>query len=152
MSPPSLSPLFSSLPLVAPNSSALPTLQVKAVHEAFINNGANVIETNTFSANRFCLHRYGLTNIAEINAAGVKIALEAAADGGKGTIVAGAVGPTGEGTGFIDDEKAKEIEEALAEQVGAVNDGRILPPVTPTPPPNPRPETLKRFELRALKE
>lgn len=85
--------------------------KVKAVHLAFIEAGANVIETNTFSANKFALGRYGLQNVAEINAAGVKIAQEAVAESGKGVWVAGAVGPTGEGAGFLDDDKAEEIHE-----------------------------------------
>ena len=85
--------------------------KVKAVHLAFIEAGANVIETNTFAANKFALGRYGLQNVAEINHAGVEIAKEAVAESGKGAWVAGAVGPTGEGAGFLDDDKAEEIKE-----------------------------------------
>jgi hypothetical protein len=45
---------------------------------------------------------------------------QAAAEGGKGTIVAGAVGPTGEGAGFIDDEKGAEIAAAFRTQIHAL--------------------------------
>jgi methionine synthase I (cobalamin-dependent) len=97
---------------------------------------------------RYCLQRFGIDNVAEINAAGVRIAKEvvtpamnpgaavwswrfgsgqAAAEGGKGTIVAGAVGPTGEGAGFIDDEKGAEIAAAFRTQVQALV-------ATPRPP------------------
>lgn len=40
------------------------------------------------------LGKYGLQDVAEINAAGVRIAKEAVAESGKGVWVAGAVGPT----------------------------------------------------------
>ncbi|EKX53845.1 hypothetical protein GUITHDRAFT_100810 [Guillardia theta CCMP2712] len=99
--------------------------KVKAVHLSFIEAGANIIETNTFGANKFALARYGLTNVVEINQAGVKIAQEAVAESGKGTIIAGAVGPTGEGTGFIDDDKAKEIALAYEVQIKAMVDAGV---------------------------
>ena len=99
--------------------------KVKAVHLAFIEAGANVIETNTFAANKFALGRYGLQNVAEINHAGVKIAQEAVAESGKGAWVAGAVGPTGEGAGFLDDDKAEEIKEVRhGLQLGLSGNGR----------------------------
>jgi len=94
--------------------------KVKAVHLAFIEAGANVIETNTFGANKFTLGKYGLQNVAKINTAGVEIAKEAVAESGKGVWVAGAVGPTGEGAGFIDDDKVVEITEAYTVQIKAM--------------------------------
>jgi len=94
--------------------------KVKDVHKSFIEAGANVIETNTFGANKFALARFGLQNIAEINTAGVRIAKEAVAESGKAAWVAGAVGPTGEGAGFIDDDKALEIADALTVQIKAM--------------------------------
>ena len=88
---------------------------------------------------RFCLQRFGIDNVAEINAAGVRIAKEvgcfysrvaqqpcsvsfkqAASECGKGTIVAGAVGPTGEGSGFIDEDKCAEIADAFRTQLTAL--------------------------------
>lgn len=51
------------------------------VHRAYVAAGSNVIQTNTFSAHRSGLERYGLGDkVAEINRAGAKIALQAAGD------------------------------------------------------------------------
>lgn len=49
----------------------------------------------------------------------MRVAKEAALEGGKGTIIAGAVGPTGEGAGFIDDDKQAELSAAYEEQISA---------------------------------
>ena len=51
---------------------------VQAVHRAYIAAGAEVIETNTFAANRVRLATYGLERqVRDINFRGVKIAREA---------------------------------------------------------------------------
>ncbi|CAM2065089.1 bifunctional homocysteine S-methyltransferase/methylenetetrahydrofolate reductase [Sulfidibacter corallicola] len=66
---------------------------VKQVHEDYIAAGADVIETNTFGANRVRLKVFGVENELErINAAGVQIAREAA---GSNKYVAGSIGPLG---------------------------------------------------------
>lgn len=66
--------------------------KIKIVHCAYIVAGAQIIETNTFGANEISLKRFGLEDkVEEINAAGVRIAKEAAA--GKNVYVAGSVGP-----------------------------------------------------------
>src|ERR1700689_3683383 len=51
---------------------------ILAVHEEYLQAGAEILETNTFGANRFRLARHGLAGkVAEINAAGVKLARKA---------------------------------------------------------------------------
>ena len=93
---------------------------VRAVHEAYIDAGATIIETNTFGASPLKLDHYGLTDrMAELNAAAVKIAKAAAAERAK---VAGSMGPTGrfiEPLGDLDFEEAygafKAQAKALAE-------------------------------------
>jgi methionine synthase I (cobalamin-dependent)/5,10-methylenetetrahydrofolate reductase len=66
---------------------------VKRVHEQYVEAGADLVETNTFGANRLKLSKYGLANeVGRINEAGVKLAKEAAA--GK-VLVAGSIGPLG---------------------------------------------------------
>ncbi|RPJ07238.1 MAG: bifunctional homocysteine S-methyltransferase/methylenetetrahydrofolate reductase, partial [Spirochaetaceae bacterium] len=53
---------------------------VQAIHEEYIAAGAEVIETNTFGANKYKLARYGLEErVQAINKAGVKIARDAVA-------------------------------------------------------------------------
>src|SRR5579871_678277 len=51
---------------------------ILSVHEEYLQAGAEIIETNTFGANRFRLGRHGLSGkVAEINAAGVRLARKA---------------------------------------------------------------------------
>ncbi|WP_139489472.1 bifunctional homocysteine S-methyltransferase/methylenetetrahydrofolate reductase [Brevibacillus dissolubilis] len=70
---------------------------VREVHTAYYNAGARMLETNTFSANRDSLSRYGLeSKVTKINMAAVQIAREAARDdafvvGAMGSIIAGRV-------------------------------------------------------------
>src|SRR5258708_23527954 len=48
---------------------------ILSIHEDYLQAGAEILETNTFGANRFRLTRHGLASkVAEINAAGVKLA------------------------------------------------------------------------------
>lgn len=66
---------------------------VERIHREYIGAGADVIETNTFGANRFKLKLHGLdSRLAEINRTGAQIARRAADEG---AIVAGAIGPLG---------------------------------------------------------
>lgn len=89
---------------------------VRGIHEANIEAGAEVITTNTFSANRVLLGRYGAADrTPEINAAGVRLAREASQ--GR-AIVAGAVGPTGEGLGVMTRAQEEIVRETLGEQIG----------------------------------
>src|SRR5271170_5994023 len=75
---------------------------ILSVHEEYLQAGAEIIETNTFGANRFRLARHGLAGkVAEINAAGVRLARQAvdrlkekqAPDAEVAAWVAGSVGP-----------------------------------------------------------
>jgi methionine synthase / methylenetetrahydrofolate reductase(NADPH) len=66
---------------------------VAEVHQAYVRAGADVIETNTFGANRVRLTPFGLGDrVKAINAQGAKIARHAARDE---VFVAGAIGPLG---------------------------------------------------------
>ena len=73
---------------------------IAEIHEAYLEAGADIIETNTFNAQRISMSDYGMEEQAyEINLAAARIA-RAAADKwtkktpGKPRFVAGAVGPT----------------------------------------------------------
>src|SRR5262245_36831089 len=73
-------------------NTAQPDL-VLGVHQQYVRAGADVIETNTFGANRIKLGSFGLDrSLHEINVAGVKLAQRAAGDQ---AYVAGAIGPLG---------------------------------------------------------
>lgn len=57
---------------------------IEKIHQDYIRAGADVIQTNTYSANAHKLARYGLENrVAEFNKAAIKIAKKAAAPGGQ---------------------------------------------------------------------
>src|SRR6185436_7593666 len=52
---------------------------VKKIHSDYVEAGAQVIETNTFGANRFRLERHGLVGeVRRFNLAGAQIAREVA--------------------------------------------------------------------------
>ena len=66
---------------------------VENVHREYVRAGADVLETNTFGANRIKLGSFGLADkLREINLAGVQIARRAAGDR---AYVAGSIGPLG---------------------------------------------------------
>lgn len=68
---------------------------VRAIHTKFIEAGADLIETNTFSATTIAQGDYHMQDIAaEIAAAGARLAREAADAAGKPVGVLGAIGPT----------------------------------------------------------
>jgi methionine synthase / methylenetetrahydrofolate reductase(NADPH) len=91
---------------------------VVSLHASFIAAGAELIETNTFGANRHKLRsRFLEDEVAAINEAGVKLAREAREISGRDVYVAGSIGPLGEGL-----DKA-ERGPVFAEQA-ALLDGR----------------------------
>ena len=96
---------------------------VASVHRAYVDAGADVIETNTFGANRVKLGSYGLSGrSAEINAAAARIAGECAGDG---VLVAGSVGPTGRLLCPLGPLGFDEAFEAFREQILALCEGGV---------------------------
>jgi methionine synthase I (cobalamin-dependent)/5,10-methylenetetrahydrofolate reductase len=68
------------------------------VHQAYIEAGAQIIETNTFGANRFKLAPLGLGDeVQRLNSRGVKIAREAREAASRDILIAGSIGPLGIG-------------------------------------------------------
>jgi methionine synthase / methylenetetrahydrofolate reductase(NADPH) len=87
---------------------------VGEVHRAYVRAGAEVIETNTYGANRVKLARYGLeAEVEAINAAGARVA-RSAANGG--ACVAGAIGPLGLRIEPYGPTSLAEAEELFREQ------------------------------------
>jgi methionine synthase / methylenetetrahydrofolate reductase (NADH) len=93
---------------------------VVTLHTSFIRAGADLIETNTFGANRRKLAQLYLEDELErINGAGVKLAREAREVAGREVFIAGSIGPLGDAQGLSADQRA----EIFAEQA-AILDGR----------------------------
>jgi methionine synthase / methylenetetrahydrofolate reductase (NADH) len=94
---------------------------VVKLHVGFIQAGADVIETNTFGANRSKLAaNYLEDELHAINSSAVKLAREAREISGRDVFIAGSIGPLGEtGRGVT----AAERKEIFAEQA-AVLEGR----------------------------
>jgi len=67
---------------------------VKEIHKQYLKAGADIIETNTFNAQKVSLADYGMQALAyEMNLAAAKVAKEAVKESGKQAWVAGALGP-----------------------------------------------------------
>jgi homocysteine S-methyltransferase len=103
---------------------------ILAVHEEYLQAGAEVLETNTFGANRFRLARHGLAGkVAEINAAGVRLARQAVdhlKDKQAGEAwVAGAVGPLGVRLEPLGKTGLDEARAAFAEQIRALTEAGV---------------------------
>jgi len=83
-------PLDRSLPELNLSRPAL----VRDLHAAYVSAGSQILQTNTFGANRLRLAGAGLDDsVSEINIAGARLAREAAQRAGHPVLVAGSVGP-----------------------------------------------------------
>ena len=86
---------------------------VLSLHLGFIRAGAELIETNTFGANRHKLRTHFLEDeVKAINEAGVKIARDAREVSGRDVFIAGSIGPLGEIGARRDDREELFTEQA----------------------------------------
>ena len=96
---------------------------VRDIHREYIQSGADIIETNTFGANRYKLKKFGLEDkVAEINRTGALVARETA---GKEIFVAGSIGPLGLKIEPWGPTSVEEAEEAFYEQAEALLEGGV---------------------------
>jgi homocysteine S-methyltransferase len=96
---------------------------VGEVHHAYVRAGADVIETNTFGANRIKLGAFGLADeVAAINLQGARIARQSGRDG---VYVAGAIGPLGIRIEPWGKTGVDEAEEFFREQARALLEGGV---------------------------
>lgn len=94
---------------------------VREVHAAYVKAGAEVVETNTFGANRPKLTQYGLEGqVAAINTRAAQLAREAA---GEQRLVAGAVGPLGLRLEPYGPTSREEARGYFREQMAALAEG-----------------------------
>ncbi len=96
---------------------------VAEVHQAYARAGADVIETNTFGANRVKLAAFGLADrLHAINVQGARIARHAARDS---VYVAGAIGPLGIRVEPWGKTGVDEAEEYFRQQARALVEGGV---------------------------
>lgn len=94
---------------------------VAEVHRAYIEAGADAIETNSFGANRFKLAEHGLERqVTAINAAAVSLARRVISGSFKSLLLAGSVGPLGVRLAPLGRVKKGQAEAAFAEQISAL--------------------------------
>lgn len=109
---------FDELNLSAPET-------VKGIHRDYIDSGAELIETNTFGANRFKLSIHNLERrLAEVNRTGASLAREAVRASGRSVFVAGSMGPIGRPMTPLGTVTPEEVRDAFAEQAAALVEGR----------------------------
>ncbi len=100
---------------------AAPQLITK-IHTAYLKAGARVLTTNTFGANRLRMKEFGLEEkFAEINAAAIRIAREAAADR---AWVAASMGPIGQALAPVGRLEPGQAFAAFKEQAQVLADGK----------------------------
>ena len=113
---------------------------IERIHLNYLEAGANIIETNTFNAQRISLDDYGLTHIAyDLNVAAAKVAVNARNKfqqehpNALPAFVAGAIGPTSKTCSLSPDVERpefravnyNELKSAYREQVEGLLDGGV---------------------------
>src|SRR5271156_685882 len=92
------------------------------VHQTYIEAGAQIIETNTFSANRHKLGQFGMAErVAELNHRAVKIAREAREAAKNEVLIAGSIGPLGI-LQHVRELPHQDIVAIFKEQAGALEE------------------------------
>ncbi len=93
---------------------------IKSIHREYLKAGAQVVETNTFGANRFRLARFNLeSKVRALNEAGVRLAREAISEAGPpsaGAWVAGSIGPAGVNVKGMPERDLHDVRAAFREQ------------------------------------
>ena len=98
---------------------------VRETHQEYVKAGAEILESNTFGANRVRLAAFGLTEkLKAINFAGVRLAREAASLR-EGVFVAGAIGPLGVRIEPLGPLSFAEVREIFREQAEALVEAGI---------------------------
>ncbi|MAT98763.1 MAG: bifunctional homocysteine S-methyltransferase/methylenetetrahydrofolate reductase [Anaerolineaceae bacterium] len=94
---------------------------VADIHRAYIDAGADIIETNSFGANRYKLTEYGLQQqVHEINQAAVNIARRVIGSAFREVWLAGSVGPLGVRLAPLGRVSLAEAADAFREQIEAL--------------------------------
>ncbi|HEX2059610.1 MAG TPA: bifunctional homocysteine S-methyltransferase/methylenetetrahydrofolate reductase [Thermoanaerobaculia bacterium] len=96
---------------------------VLEVHKQYVKAGAEILETNTYGANRVKLRGFGIEEeLRDINLRAAEIARKAAGDN---VYVAGAIGPLGIRIEPYGPTAVEEAREIFREQAGALNEAGV---------------------------
>ncbi len=97
---------------------------VESVHRAYLSAGVDVIQTNSYGANRFSLTPHGLADrAADICVAATRAARAAVEHAGRDAFVAGSVGPSGlRPKDLMRARTRRQVFEAFREQCAALQD------------------------------
>ncbi len=98
--------------------------KVRALHQSFVDAGADIILTNSFGANRRRLMLHSLEGrVRELNRRAAEIGREAADRAGRPVVVAGSVGPTGDLLAPLGPISEEEAVEVFIEQIEGLKEG-----------------------------
>jgi len=99
---------------------------IQSIHSEYLGAGAQIIETNTFGANRVKLEAHNMgEEMRKINFRAARIALEAREISGRPAFIAGAVGPTGRPLQAPDEHRLSELRAIFREQIEALQEGGV---------------------------
>ena len=99
---------------------------VSGIHRAYLEAGADIIETNSFGGSRSKLSAYHAGDrVAELNVAGARLAIAARDELAPGRLVAGDVGPSGRLLPPVGDATVDELRDVFAEQAEALAAGGV---------------------------
>ena len=98
--------------------------RIRAIHQAYVDAGSDIVLTNSFGGNRHRLKLHSLEGrVHELNAAAASIGREVADAADRPVLVAGSMGPTGELIEPLGALTVAEAQEAFAEQAAGLSDG-----------------------------
>lgn len=98
--------------------------RIAALHQSFVDAGADIILTNTFGGNRRRLALHKLDGrVRELNTLAAQIARKVADGAGRPVVVAGSVGPTGDLFAPLGPLTEAEAVEVFVEQIEGLRDG-----------------------------
>src|SRR5205809_1220265 len=99
---------------------------VQAIHAEYVAAGADLIETNTFGANRFKLAVHGLEGqVREVNRRGVRLARDVRESTGRDVLILGSVGPLGKYLAPLGSVTAEDARAAFREQAEGLLEGGV---------------------------
>src|SRR6059036_2457046 len=99
---------------------------VQAIHAEYVAAGADLIETNTFGANRFKLAVHGLEDqVREVNRRGVRLARDVRESTGRDVLILGSVGPLGKYLAPLGSVTAEDARAAFREQAEGLLEGGV---------------------------